>query len=215
MLTSVTAFLEFCETCGHPRRGCDCLFDILDPSAFVHKTINNAHLVLSPDERDELHAEGLALLQKLAVDYRPHIPGHGQEGRFSGYAAMFLARKLGDAWHRMHPEHLLVTQLDGKRKWEYRDRAVSLEAIVADEPDRADLLADRRGQRGDLKNRLHAALYERWCREVRVIVEVGELLSEGATPADVATMLGLTPTQVREAMNTIAPVISRLQSEEI
>lgn len=208
---SPALFLEACPTCHTARRRCECLHDIKDPSAFVHATINRARLVLSGDEYDELHAEGVAILHKLAAEYKPHTAGHDQEGRFSGYAAMFLPRKLGDAWHRMHPEHMLVTQPSGQRRWAYRERAVSLEAIVADDPDRNDLLADRR-QRADLKTRLHSALLEQAIIEVKMATGVGELLSEGATPADVAVLLGLTALQVREAMSKIAPLISRLQS---
>jgi hypothetical protein len=59
--------------------------------------------VLSTDERAELVAEGLAILCKLAHDYKPHIARHARnEGRFSGYAA--------------NPEHQLRTQPDGRRR---------------------------------------------------------------------------------------------------
>ena len=194
-------------------------YDVRDPSAFVHANINKwtrptatrGPIVISTEEHEELHAEGMAIMCKLARDFRPHIDGYEHEGRFSGYAAMFLARKLGDAWHRMHSEHLLISENGGPRRWDYRERAVSLEALGADDPDRLSLLADRR-ETADLKTRLHAALWERWCREVQVIVEVGEKLSEGATPADVAGMLGLTSDQVAYAISEIGKVAGRLES---
>jgi hypothetical protein len=198
------------------------LHDVRDADAFVHATINDfckpngsrGAIVLSVDEHDELAAEGLAIMCRLAADYCPRMEGYEQDGCFSGYAAWSLPKKLGDAWHRMHPNHQLATDpVTGRRRWLYGLPAVSLEAIVAESPDRSDLLSDRR-KRADLGPRLHAALFERWCREVKVVVEVGELLGEGATPADVAKMLGLTAAQVKEAMSQIEPVLPRLLSEE-
>lgn len=211
--------LERCSTCG--GRGCQCLYDILDPSGFVWATIRNfsrptsrrGPIVLGDDELEELHCEGLAILHKLAGDYIPRKEGYAQDGRFSGYAAQLLPRKLGDAWHRLHAEHMLITEPSGARRWRYGEKAVSLEAMLADDPDCSDLLADRRRD-ADLKSRLHRVLYDEWCREVKVIVEVGELLSEGASEADVAVMLGLTPHQVAEAVARIAPVIAKLQAGE-
>jgi hypothetical protein len=50
---------------------------------------------------------------------------------------MFLPRRLGDAWHKSHPEHRYITDpLTGKRGWRYDHPAVSLDAITA-EPDGA------------------------------------------------------------------------------
>src|SRR5947209_8665438 len=125
------------------------LLDVRDVLAFVQGTLESwcaatakrGRIVLSEDERADLACEGVAIMYKLAEEFQPHMDGYDQPGRFSGYAAMFLPRKLGDAWHRMHPEHQLRTQPDGKRRWEYRERAVSLDAIVAEDPDRHALMA--------------------------------------------------------------------------
>ena len=219
------AGLEHCPTCQGFKRHCACLHDIKDPSAFVHATINSARLVLTSEEREELHAEGMAILSKLAHEYRPHIEGHASEGRFSGYAAMYLPRKLGDAWHRLNPSHQLVThnceQLEcgpdcdqnGKRRWRYGERAVSLEAIVADDPDRHGLLAGKADE-SDLAKRLRDALREEAERRIEVTVHVGQLLGEGATAKDAAEILGLTSEQVIGHVNDIGAVAYRLQSED-
>ena len=187
------------------------LWDIRDPHAFVHATIRRARLILSTDELDELHAEGMAILYQLAKKFQPHIAGHEHEGRFSGYAAMYLPRKLGDAWHRMNPHHLLVTREDGGRKWDYRDRAVSLEAVLADDPDRSDLLLAKMTT-GGMGDRVRKALAQKWAQKIDLIANIADLLSQGATQSDVAQMLGLTGGQVQEAIGEIQTVEARVRT---
>lgn len=111
------------------------LHDVTDVEGFVNRTINRANLSLSRDEREELVLEGIALMYKLSDQYQPHRNGHARnDGRFSGYAAMFLPRKLGDAWHRMHPEHRQVADPEtGKRRWAYLPKPTSYETVVAAE----------------------------------------------------------------------------------
>jgi len=197
---------------AHETHDIVALHDVKDASAFVHATINRSRIVLTLAEREDLHAEGMAIMVKLARDYQPHIAGHDHEGRFSGYAAMYLPRKLGDVWHRNHPEHQLRTQDDGKRRWEYSERAVSLDALAGVDPDRQLLLAAKR-QPTDLRGRLLLALDRRWARRRLHYADVAELLWENATPADVAERLGCTPSQVQEAIDEIRPVARQLESE--
>ena len=189
------------------------LFDVDDVEAFVQATLNRfcqansrrGHIVLAPDERDELVLEGLAIMQRLANQFEPHREGYAQAGRFSGYAAQMLPRKLGDAWHALHPEHQLVTQPDGKRRWQYERPSVSLDAITSEDGDRAPLLADSaKLSPAALKTRMHAAMFERWTAKVKLWAEIGELLAHGATDADIQEILGLTGEQVREAKAAIA-----------
>ena len=227
------------------------------------------------EERDELHREGLAILYQLARRYQPRIGDATQDGRFSGYAAMFLPRKLGDAWHAMHPEHRHLTdKTTGERRWHYGDKAVSLEAVVAEEPDRCDLLADRRNGH-DLEARLYRLLLARaradipyvvnvavrinepaavladWLRipeamvadlkrtlssagpvggvfdslsELRAALEhraetdaregarIGDLLGDGATVPDIAEILNIDTSHVREHMERIARVMSQAET---
>lgn len=111
------------------------LGDIDDVWNFVAGTLNrferDAGITLEKDERDELQLEGICILFELAGRFEPHRPGYAQAGRFSGYAAMFLPRRLGDAWHRSHPEHKYVTDPQtGKRRWEYLKGTVSLDQQI-------------------------------------------------------------------------------------
>lgn len=186
--------------------------DIEDPGAFVHATINKwqrptgerGPIPLSQDEREELHAEGMAILCKLARDFRPHMDGYDQEGWFSGYAAMFLPRKLGDAWHRMHPDHLLVTDPEtGKRRWQYKEKAVSLDALTGDDPDRQPLMASPSSQVHDYGPRIAAAWRDQSRRDLPWIVDVARLISRGVSPAETAARLGLTEDIVRRYMRSI------------
>ncbi len=162
----------------------------------MHATINNARLVLSADELSELHGEGMTILYRLARDFRKRMEGYDADGTFGGFAAMFLPRKLGDAWHRMHPEHRHVTFADGSRKWVYGDRAVSLEAMVSDEPDRCDLLADGR-RHADLHGRLRDALLARARQEHRWIVPTAVGLAGGQSMEAIAAVLGVSVEMVK------------------
>lgn len=109
------------------------LYDIDDCEGFVAATIQRAGITVETSEHEELMLEGLAILCELAGKFEPHRPGYSQPGRFSGYAAQFLPRRLGDAWHRAHPEHRYVTftEPDGstKRRWVYDSAPVSLDGI--------------------------------------------------------------------------------------
>jgi hypothetical protein len=113
----------------HPTR----IFDVANAEAFVERTIQASGISYRADEREELLAEGLVILLELAERYRPLPARPGidkQAGRFSGYAAMFLPRRLGDAWHRWHPEHRYITDpATGRRRWHYDPAAISLDGL--------------------------------------------------------------------------------------
>lgn len=112
--------------------------DIEDAEGFVAATIERSGIRPAPAEHEELLAEGLAILFELASRFEPQREGYERPGRFSGFAAQFLPRKLGDAWHKLHPEHRYVTGEDGKRRWVYFEAPVSLDAALAGpDPDRS------------------------------------------------------------------------------
>jgi hypothetical protein len=100
--------------------------DIRDAEGFVARTIHNSGRRLARDEFDELKAEGLVILCDLWARFEPHRPGYEKAGRFSGYAAAFLPRRLEDAYNRLHPEHRITRGQDGKREVSYGVAPVSL-----------------------------------------------------------------------------------------
>lgn len=107
------------------------LHDVADVAGFVAATISRAGITAAAAEHEELMLEGLAILYTLAAAYKPRLDGYAQDGRFSGFAARYLPRKLGDAWHRLHPEHRYVTDpATGKRGWRYGKPTISLDALT-------------------------------------------------------------------------------------
>lgn len=108
------------------------LHDIDDVEGFVCATIERSGLrnVISQGEREELIAEGILILYELAERFEPQRDGYDQPGRFSGFAAQFLPRRLGDAWHSRNPEHRRVTGEDGKRRWVYSEAPLSLNEML-------------------------------------------------------------------------------------
>lgn len=108
------------------------IYDILDCEAFVIMCIKRSGAQVQPNEYEDMVAEGLCILISMSQRYEPHRPGYAQPGRFSGYAIKYLPRKMKEAWHRAHEEHLQRTQADGRRRYEYHDRASSLNGYTQD-----------------------------------------------------------------------------------
>lgn len=114
------------------------LYDIDDVEGFVCATIERAGLgAVDPAEKEELTAEGLVILYRLAERFEPHLPGYSQPGRFSGFAAKFLPRRLGDTWHKSHPEHTRAVEENGKRAWQYKPAPISLDGYLRPPPGEA------------------------------------------------------------------------------
>lgn len=118
------------------------LHDVADVEGFVNATINRFEQGNRPewariarDEREELVLEGIAIMYHLADRYEPRRGNHTQDGRFSGFAAFYLPKRLGEAWHRLHAEHRYVTGKDGKREWVYLQPALSIEGLRASHAD--------------------------------------------------------------------------------
>lgn len=110
------------------------LHDIADVEGFVAGTIEHSGLRLCAEEHEELLAEGICILYTLADRFEPQRAGYASAGRFSGYAAQFLPRRLGDAWHKRHPEHCRVAGEDGKRHWRYLAAPLSFDQVIAPHP---------------------------------------------------------------------------------
>lgn len=101
------------------------LADVGDVEGFVHATIRKLNLVLTPDEWDELIADGLEIMLILHRDYRPG------KGTFSGYATSLLRGRLLDRHHQHHRgEHIKTRDSAGRAMWEYRAPIASLNAAL-------------------------------------------------------------------------------------
>lgn len=112
------------------------LHDIDDVEGFVIGCLNRSGIQSSPDEREDLIAEGICILYELARRYEPKREGHTKAGRFSGFAAQFLPRRLGDAWHAKNPHHFRAPDETGKRRWQYLEQPVSLDTLLNERRDR-------------------------------------------------------------------------------
>lgn len=110
------------------------LHDVADVEGFVCATIRRSGIQLPFDERQELIAEGICIMFELARRYQPKPPN----GRFSGFAAQFLPRRLGDAWHSSHPEHRYITTPTGKRAWRYEPAPISFDGLEGGDLERAE-----------------------------------------------------------------------------
>lgn len=183
------------------------LGDVDDIEKFVQATINRSRRIYPPDERDELFCEGLRISYDMWAKFDPRRDGYEQDGRFSGFLAKFLPLKLEDAYHRLHPEHTLRADPEtGRRTYVYGERAASLDAMTAEDPDHQPLLADvEKLDPVTYARRAHKALWDRWSKRVKDWSEVAGLLAEGATDSDIAEIMGWTGEQVKEAKAAIAP----------
>lgn len=85
------------------------LGDVRDMDGMVSAAVRRLGLILRPCEREELEAEGLAILCELQ---------HAWDGRgsFAGYAASLLPMRLLTAWHGLEG-HSRRRVLDGDGAW--------------------------------------------------------------------------------------------------
>lgn len=114
--------------------------DVKDAYGFVSRCIGKSGIkTFSAQEYDELMCEGIVILCALHERYDPRkdkgtAPVRGVKSTkgvasFAGYASYLLPRKLRDAWHRMHPEHVLKTMPDKTRKYVYYEPPKSLDEM--------------------------------------------------------------------------------------
>ena len=180
------------------------LFDVRDVESFVQATINASGRTYTQDMRDELCAEGFRIMLDLAAKFEPHRAGYEHEGRFSGFAAKYLRLKLEDAYHRLCPEHTLRADPEtGRRVWHYGERAVSLEAMTAEDPDRHALMAAPETSE-QVEGWLRQALQEDADRTVEMTLLVARARGRAAargerlTDEQIAERTGLSVDQVRD-----------------
>ena len=105
------------------RRQCS-IYDVEDIEAFVVMCIKRSGVKPMSHEWEDLVAEGLCLLWAMSNNYQQGI------GCFSGYAVKYMPRKIREAYNRGSEHALHRTQEDGTRRWEYYERAVSLDALM-------------------------------------------------------------------------------------
>lgn len=123
------------------------LHDVEDVYGFVDNSLYRSGIDFeSASEREELVGEGICILYELAEKFEPQREGYSQPGRFSGYAAQFLPRRLGDAWHKRHPGHRRVTDGEGKRKWVYQPAPESLDHLLSEKAHEQNTGPGQRGQ---------------------------------------------------------------------
>lgn len=102
------------------------LYDIQDAEGFVAASIQRSRIILhNAQEREDLIAEGLAILCELADRYQPRRDGYARAGSFAGYAAAYLPKRMQDAYRAARP-HTATTTQDGRRTIEYLAAPVSL-----------------------------------------------------------------------------------------
>jgi hypothetical protein len=113
-MTGTGVALLFC-TSG-PASGS--LLDVRDPRGFVAACIQKSGVRPSAEQREDLIAEGLMILCELAGKFEPQRQGYAQAGRFSGYAAAYLPRRMQDVWQQMNPT-ISRRDEDGRREVEF------------------------------------------------------------------------------------------------
>lgn len=105
------------------------IYDVEDIEAFVIMCIKRSGVKPMSHEWEDLVAEGIALLWAMSNNYKVGV------GCFSGYAVKYMPRKIRESYNRGSEHALHRTQDDGTRKWEYYDRAVSLDALMEERRD--------------------------------------------------------------------------------
>lgn len=119
------------------------LHDITDVQAFAYHHLQLTGLELAVAEREELHAEAVALLYEMAERWNG-------EGWFSGYASRYLPGRIISAWRKLHREHAYRTAPDGSREWVWGRTPDSLDRPLTDTSHMtlADTILDPRGSLG-------------------------------------------------------------------
>lgn len=145
-------------------------------------------------------------LYELADSYEPQRAGYAGAGRFSGYAAALLPRRLADAWHALHPEHQRVSA-NGERRWVYGPAPAALED--AEFQTNSQLV-----QTLDESNRLDAALHLLSPWERLGARRMVELAGEGLGPAEIAAELGLTREGLGELRERLRAALAEVERVE-
>lgn len=191
------------------------IHDVADAYGFVAAQVMRAPgvpVIRDTDEAEELIAEGVTILFELADRFEPHRPGYDQPGRFSGYAAWALPKRLQTAWRRMHPEHRTRKLPDGRRTIEYGERPLSLLRKTAGHDREGEALVDivratscLPGQSaGDL---LDQAVITATASAPHASAVVYHLSTGARTDTEIATSLGETRSVITQTRACLAVAI--------
>lgn len=187
------------------------LGDIRDAEAFVQAAIMRSPIRFDESEFDDAMADGVEALLRLWNRYEPRRAGYETNGRFSGYAAQYLPRKIIDAWHRRHPEHV-ADRSNGKRRWTYLASAESYEALVeVEEPPGAEdysfvvdaVSASIPTASSALVGAIRTAVYAQLQLEFEMTVRVAILRGMGFARPEIVRRLDSTDAEVRVAMERL------------
>lgn len=175
---------------------------IEDAESFVRDAIRDGGARLSPDDFDDVLAEGLLILAGLQKAYQPGRNGLDPvSSRWGGFASKYLRLKLGDAYHRLQENHRLVAGEDGRRRWVYEEAPVSLSHVVRAaetpagpgvDPDPADhirALQVTDEHDTDMAETLRGALDRRWAVDRETTVKFGVLMGMGYAATECARRL--------------------------
>lgn len=185
------------------------IHDIRDAEGYVAACMQRSRILFQPGEREELLAEGLVILYELADRYEPHRAGYRQPGRFSGYAAAYLPRRLEDAWHRLNPQHQARRNGDGRRVWDYGSTPMSLQHD--DMPQIAATAATIRVAEDSVVDRALDTM-PHWDRMIaRPLVA---LLDDGYRTDEIAARLGLARGEVTARQGAVASAIAAIQHRD-
>lgn len=182
------------------------LHNIDDAAGFVIDALRRSGVPAAEHEREDLIADGLAMLCDWADRWRPEEYGDGT-GSFAGYAYQYLPQRLKDAWHQQHPEHSYRTTADGTRRYEYGEPALSIFTPTGV----MDVVGSTHIAEPD-DTPLFAAALPHVPLEFRIAARpVIAALHEGYSPDeaadqlnDIAKRLGMTKRHVRDVIGAVA-----------
>ena len=185
------------------------LLDVRDPRGFVAAAIQKSGVRPSPAQRDDLIAEGLAILCDLAGRYEPHREGYTRPGKFSGYAASLLPRRMQDAWHQMNPTLTSRDEETGKRVREFLKHTTLDDESLPPLAATYGLVDSPEGY--DTVDRAIEAMptWDRACARRLV-----SLLDDGHGTDVIARDLGMGRTDVADLQSSLASAIAQVRTME-
>jgi hypothetical protein len=190
------------------------LHDVHDAQAFVAANIHRSGVILHDrDEREELLAEGLAILCELAGRFEPHREGYAQAGSFAGYASKYLPGRMRDAYHALHPEYL-PTRTDGRRTYDYETVGHPMSLHHEDMPQLPAtpiVLAPTSIATGWDPGPTIAAALARAPAEYFMARRVVERIDEGFTPDEIARSLRMNRGEVSRTTAAVASALYEVQ----
>jgi len=208
--------------------------NIANAESFVQAALNRAWVIrpASQEERDDILAEGLALLLELSQGFEEHRPGYDKPGSFSLYASKYLPLRLADAWGKMRREHRYAKDADGRRIVEFGEAPLSINmefeyentddelSSTKGEADRALRVSDpvpavfvASGWRPP--NRVHDAMIQAFPTLTEREIARGVLctMDDGYSVAETALLLGMRRKEVDHVRACVASALVGLEGE--